>query len=870
MTAAAAARAAIVAVAVLAVLTPAALAAAPLPVEPRFRDRAVLGRLDAPMTVRFATDGQVLVAEKSGRVLRFSGLDDTTGDTVVDLRREVHDYWDRGLTGMALDPEFATNRRLYLLYTYDAPPGGTAPVWNDDCPEPPGALEAGCVASGRLVRVTLDAGGDPAKAQITSLIEAEWCQQFPSHSVGTVLFGPDGMLYAGGGEGAHFYKTDWGQFGGNPCGDPTNQGGALRSQDLRTTATGDPTGLDGTIVRVDPVTGAPALDAPLGADINARRIIAYGLRNPYRFTFRPGTEELWVADVGESKVEEINRIPDAGDGVRENFGWPCTEGNERLAAWTTASMCTSLTDSAMTRPYFAYCHGEPVSSVTKPCTAGGSSISGLAFHTAGTYPVAYEGALFFSDYSRNGIWVMRRGANGLPDPSTTKPFAAAPPGGGPVELQAGPGGDLFYVHFNPEAPAEGAVHRITYTGQAPNARLTATPSGGPAPLRVELDASGSTDPESQTLAYAWDLDGDGAYDDATGATIVRTFPTGDFPVRVRVTDSDGMSDTEGVTVFAGNTAPTVAIAAPVAGTTYAVGDLIRFSGSATDTQDGPLNASRLTWTVTIRHCPDSACHTHPLREIKGLSEGTFTAPDHEYPTRLELRLEAVDSRQVSSSVARELQPRTVDVRVETAPSGLGVRLQGGAAAPSPRTITVIEGASLGVGVDPIQRLAGEDWKLRGWNDGATDAERVLRVEDPTVLRATYAPPPAVPVPVGISEPPPLVLVPDTAGPRLRVTARLRQKLAAHAALRVACEDEPCGVAATATVRSGGRTRALAPVARQLATGKAATLSLRLRPALTAARRALARGQRVRLRVVVAATDAAGNLTRRGVTITLRR
>ena len=91
--------------------------------------------------------------------------------------------------------------------------------------------------------------------------------------------------------------------------------------------TSDPVGLDGTIIRIDPATGAGVSDNPLAAsaDANARRIVAYGFRNPFRFTFRPGTNELWIGDVGAGSWEEIDRIatPLAGP---SNSGWPCYEG----------------------------------------------------------------------------------------------------------------------------------------------------------------------------------------------------------------------------------------------------------------------------------------------------------------------------------------------------------------------------------------------------------------------------------------------------------------------------------------------------------------------------------------------------------------
>ena len=69
------------------------------------------------------------------------------------------------------------------------------------------------------------------------------------------------------------------------------------------------------------------------ADLNVRRIIAYGLRNPFRFAFRPGTREIWVGDVGSDRDEEIDRIRNPTDATVENFGWPCYEGASRQPSW---------------------------------------------------------------------------------------------------------------------------------------------------------------------------------------------------------------------------------------------------------------------------------------------------------------------------------------------------------------------------------------------------------------------------------------------------------------------------------------------------------------------------------------------------------
>ncbi len=237
------------------------------------------------------------------------------------------------------------------------------------------------------------------------LIEG-WFQQFPSHSVGSLAFGNDGALYVSGGDGASFYFTDYGQKGIplNPGGDPpvavggvqtppTAEGGALRSQDLRTS--GDPVGLNGAILRVDPATGAAMAGNPLAAnpDPNARRIIAYGLRNPFRMTFRPGTEEIWIGDVGYHTWEEIDRIASSTNSTVENFGWPCYEGSAKQSAYDAAGLniCENLyaAPGTVTAPYFKYAQLQDVVP-GETCPNGSSSISAIAFYNGSSYPASYR------------------------------------------------------------------------------------------------------------------------------------------------------------------------------------------------------------------------------------------------------------------------------------------------------------------------------------------------------------------------------------------------------------------------------------------------------------------------------------------------
>jgi glucose/arabinose dehydrogenase/PKD repeat protein len=450
---------------------------------PGFQEEVVFNGLTNPTAVRFAADGRVFVAEKSGLIKVFDSLSDPTPTIFADLRTNVYNFWDRGLLGLALHPNFPATPYVYVLYTYDhmlgspspAPRWGTAGQTSDPCPDPPGANSDGCVASARLSR--LQASGNTMVGQEQVLIE-DWCQQYPSHSIGDLQFGPDGALYASAGEGASFSFIDWGQDGSppNPCGDPpsppgtalappTAEGGSLRSQDLRTS--GDPVGLDGTLIRVDD-NGAPLPSNPLFAnpDSNAKRIIAYGLRNPFRFTFRPGTNEMWIGDVGGGNWEEINQLPSTTGPVL-NFGWPCYEGPAKFSSWDNANLniCENLyaDPSADTKPYFTYHHNNKVVA-GESCPVGSSSISGLSFEfSTGTspYPPAYKDALFFADYSRKCIWVMKKGTDGKPAPGQIETFVAA--AGGPVDLERGRDGLLYYVDFD-----GGTIRRIVSTGGGPS------------------------------------------------------------------------------------------------------------------------------------------------------------------------------------------------------------------------------------------------------------------------------------------------------------------------------------------------------------------------------------------------------------------
>jgi len=723
------------------------------PLQPGFTESVVLSGMTEPTDVAFAPDGRVFVAEKSGLVKVFSGLNTTTPTIAADLRTQVHNFWDRGLLSLTIDPQFPLRPYLYAFYTYDGKIGETAPRWgqpgasSDDCPTPPGPTDAGCVVSSRLVRLTVS--GNVVTSEQT--LVHDWCQQYPSHSAGGLAFGADGMLYATGGDGASFNFTDYGQEG-NPCGDPpgavgskltspTAEGGALRAQDFRTTA--DPTGLNGSLIRINPDTGAAAPGNPLSAspDANARRIVAAGMRNPFRFALRPGTSEIYVGDVGWGAWEEINRLPAPTDTTVDNFGWPCYEGNGQSPAYAGAglNLCKSLysaTGSA-TSPLYTYSHsGDVVAG--EDCTEAGASISGLAFYEGGSYPAAYKGALFFADYSKRCTWVMFE-KNGQLDPSTRAVFLNE---NDPVNLEIGPNGDLFLVDFN------GSLRRLHYPGgnRAPTAVAKAQPEAGPLPLTVNFDGSSSTDPDAgDVLNYVWDLDGDGQYDDSTAVKPSRTYTQAEnVTVKLKVTDKGGLVSIASLLIGAGNELPQAQIDSPTTALRWAVGDTISFSGKGSDPQDGALGAASMSWSLVMRHCEtENDCHSHNIQTFAGVASGSFTAPDHDFPSHLELRLTVTDSGGLSDTETLRLDPETVDLTFKSDPAGLDLTT-GEKSGPAPFVETVIVGSKLSLAAPTPQSLGGTVYGFSAWSDGGARTHQLVAPATATTYTASYKVEPSPP------------------------------------------------------------------------------------------------------------------------------
>jgi glucose/arabinose dehydrogenase len=333
----------------------------------------VVRRLSGGTDMAFAPDGRLFVTLKSG-VVRYRR---TTGSvaTLLDSSRRVDDSGERGLLGVAVDPRFTTNHRLYLVYTHRAT--ATVPVHN------------------RLVRVTVRHGRlAPGSERLLFRFNA---QRAGNHVGGSVHVGPDGKLYVSHGENAR----------------------AAQAQSL--------SNLLGKIVRLNR-DGTIPTDNPFYARTTGRNraIWARGLRNPFKFTFDPGSSRVFVNDVGAQTWEEIDRLVKGG-----NYGWPVHEGPEN--------------DPRFIPPIFAYRHGATGST--------GCSITGGEFYRAArrNFPAGYVGDYFFADLC-NG-WVRRYD----PDTGRVTPFADGL--GRPVDLEVSRRGALYVLVIgNP-----GRVVRIRFT-----------------------------------------------------------------------------------------------------------------------------------------------------------------------------------------------------------------------------------------------------------------------------------------------------------------------------------------------------------------------------------------------------------------------
>jgi glucose/arabinose dehydrogenase len=390
----------------------------PLPAQAQLRGELVASGFTQPVGfVQDPTDESVfLVVQQDGRVRVIrNGVVQATD--YLDLRSVVLNSGEQGLLGLAFAPDYATSGRVFINFVNLA--GHTV-----------------------IARFTRSAS-NPLRAEPSSRFDFMWpggqrqvIQPFANHNGGNLIFGPDGYLYIGLGDGGS---------GGDPfhnAQNPQTLLGKMLRIDVRVPDS-DPEGYN--IPPSNPFVGTPGV---LG------EIWSFGLRNPWRYSFdnpsRGGTGAMILGDVGQNAWEEIDYEP-AGRGGR-NYGWRNREGAHNNVT-NLAAFSTPLTD-----PIHEYPHG-PGASVTGGFVYRGTELG------AGT-----QGRYFFADFVQSRIWSVRLTVNGLGGEATATDLLEHT-----AELGVGTAMGRFPSTFGEDAEGElyvvsysGFVYRLRGTGPAEN------------------------------------------------------------------------------------------------------------------------------------------------------------------------------------------------------------------------------------------------------------------------------------------------------------------------------------------------------------------------------------------------------------------
>src|SRR5829696_2724927 len=671
-----------------------------------FEDQ-LLASTSKPTALAFTPDGRMLVATQPGQ-LRIYKNGQLLATPALDIdSSKICANSERGMLGVAVDPNFSTNKYVYLYYTYNK--FGVCPTGQPSNANNPVNRVSRFVMFGNIV--------DPTTEKV--LID-----NIPSpngnHNAGDLSFGKDGYLYVSVGDGGCDYKGDSGCAGAN---DASRDQHVLLGKVLRITR-------DGEIPSTNPYTGTSSARCNLTGRTDpgkhCQETFAWGLRNPFRFAFDPNATgtRFFINDVGQNAWEEVDEGRAGAD-----YAWNLCEGTHDNPDRAGSVVCTA---SPYTAPVHEYSHSD----------TGCASVTGGAFVPNGFWPASYDGSYHFGDYVCNKIFKLTPNDGGGFTPTE---FASGLGAGGPTAMTFGSYGSSQALYYTTYANG-GEVHRIPYAvgDQAPTASVkTTSPNYGPIPLTVSFDGSASTDPDGDTpLTYQWDFgDGTAPKETSTPTTsyTYTTVPTSSYTVTLKVRDARGaVSVPATVQVFPGNTPPQPTIQSPAPTKLFKVGEQITLQGSASDAQDGALAASALSWQIRQHH---NGNHWHPFDSATGTSL-TFNAPPPEdllstgTGNYLEIRLTATDSKGLSQTITQDLQPNRVDVTFQSNPSGLSLQLNG-ATFTAPRTFVSWEGYTLNVNTPSPQTLSGKTYVFSSWSDGKGQQHSIVTGATPTTYTATF-------------------------------------------------------------------------------------------------------------------------------------
>jgi glucose/arabinose dehydrogenase len=351
-----------------------------------FQETVFQGGLSGPTAIAFLPDGRMLITEQGG-ALKLS--DGTSVSTLITI--PVCSAIEMGLLGVAVDPNFASNGFVYLYRTKN-----------------PGSCASSTGRFNEVVRITIGPGDTVNPASLTVLVTGAQTDN-GNHNGGCLRIGPDGKLYVGVGDSGH------GDNQGGP-GSSTNP----YSQDLSV--------LMGKILRIN-LDGTIPSDNPFVGQAGKRpEIFAYGFRNPFRFSFDPVTGKLWLGDVGDLTVEEIDIVTSGG-----NYAWPHCEG----------TLPTGCEQPGEIDPIFTYPHTGS-SSLGECIIGGGFAPSGFG---------GLDNDYFFGDCVSSNIYSAA--PTGAQRDGVSTPASFLTGGSTPSDVIFGPDGALYYV-----SESGGEVRRV--------------------------------------------------------------------------------------------------------------------------------------------------------------------------------------------------------------------------------------------------------------------------------------------------------------------------------------------------------------------------------------------------------------------------
>ena len=359
---------------------------------------------------------RLFVVQQSGQIeLIKDGQKQAT--PFLDISSEVTDVGgEQGLLSMAFSPDYATSHRFYVYYT------------TRNCPQSPGCDE-------HVSEFTADSSGDTASAASERVLITIPHPAQSNHNGGQLQFGPDGDLYISVGDGG----------GGNDTEMNAQHKTTLLGKILRISP--QPGGTY-TIPAGNPFSGGPECSSGPSSSANCPEIWAYGLRNPWRFSFDSATGDMVIGDVGQSAEEEID-FAHPGQNVGANYGWPCYEGLELNSA-RPVSECTPIPSPVvfpvLTYPHPANCNDAPF--------CGDGIIGGYVMHDP-TLP-SLDGCYVYGDLGTPGLRAVH-----LAQPSASASIALGPQIGSLSSFGLDASGHLYAADI-----ANGDVYRIESDGNA--------------------------------------------------------------------------------------------------------------------------------------------------------------------------------------------------------------------------------------------------------------------------------------------------------------------------------------------------------------------------------------------------------------------